>query len=834
MTMLMQQNSPRSNDAYEPTLGTVSKNCRHCKISLHAMKSLDEDFCCRGCAGAWQIVNGLGLESFYRMTAASPLKPASKLTKDYSIYDAPEFQAQFTSQDPETSSLNFTSRLLIEGITCFACVWLIRQALERKFATKTSPSTISININQATGTAILNWSPTIEPLSGMIQFIESLGYQVLPHRESLQTNQTTLMRAGVGLFVMMNVMSFALAEYLAGPAGLDELLQRFLRWISLALTTVAMLYTGQEFFTNTWRAILARAPSIDGPILIGLLSAYVWSVISTVNNSGHVYYDSICAIIALVVTGRLIQQNVLRKNQNRLAALMNPRDGWVLAKTSDATEDCWKPVRASAVKRGDAVRILPGEIFPLRATCTVACAEISFEQLKGEADWRTIQQGEVIPAGALNGPAPIDAVAAQNGAESYTLSLARAIESAIHEKGRYNQWSDRAAWLLFLVVFAAAGAVIATVAPQDSQEALSRVVALLLVACPCTFAIGVPLTFGTAMTQALREGILFKSQRSLEKLAAVKTFIFDKTGTLTNGFENVSTWTWDLEATAEDKAKAFLRLAAIDRYSSHHIANATARYARKHGAVANSLPDLFHETQGQGIECRYGTDHLRLGRPSFALINSKQNESDSNKTILSINNKRIAQLSFGDEARVDSVPALESLRSLGQELHILSGDAVLRTNQTAKEMHIIPTNTQAEATPASKALYVRRKKKFASVAMVGNGLNDAGAMSQADIAFAVAGSSSTAMNSADICLLASDLALISRAVIYARDAMLRSHLVFCFALIYNVAGLTLAATGHVTPVVAAILMPISSLTVTHVATSFRASKYSPSKQSAEA
>ncbi len=870
MTMLMHQKKPLQRVLDRTSPVTVTKNCRHCKISFAPHPADTGDFCCRGCAGAWEIVHGLGLETFYRMNTASPLKPVSSFasqtiaTRDYQVFDAPEFQQEFTTaitadqsshQASSQSSLQATvhkrSKLLIEGITCYACIWLIRQALQRRFAPDPSSSdpkqpaaasitmTITIDINQSTGTSTLTWSPNLAPLSEIVAFIESLGYQVLPQRGAPTNEPSTLIRTGVGLFVMMNVMSFALAEYLAGADGLDAGLQGFLRWLSAALTTIALAYTGREFFSNTWRALRAKAPTIDAPILVGLLAAYVWSLKNTIQGTGHVYYDSICAIVALVITGRLVQQNILRRNQTRMAALINPRDGWILTKPADDPSADWQPKRASAVQRGDMVRVLPGDIVPLRTTCAVSCAEISFEQLKGETDWKTIHHGQTIPAGALNGSTPLDAIAVQNGAESYMHSLSRVIEQAIHDKGHYHQWSDQASWWLFIAVFAAAGVVFAVMAPHDLPEAMRRVVALLLVACPCTFAIGVPLTFGTAMTHALREGILFKSQRSLEKLADVTTFIFDKTGTLTQGVQSVQSWTWNPDISLEEQAQILAQLTTLDQVSSHHIATSVARFARlQHNPTAptsdHTRPEDVEETQGLGIACRYGASTLRLGRPSFALPSGFEPFLHDAKTVVSLNGKLIATITFDDQTRGEAWQTMDALRDLGQDLHILSGDSTQRTQQTATLMKLHPGQSHGQATPASKTMYVRTTKKQGPVAMVGNGLNDAGAMSQADISFAVAGSASTAMNSADICLLSEDLTLTVRSLNYARQTMRRTHLVFGLAFIYNVLGLALAATGHVTPVLAAILMPISSLTVTHVATSFRLRMDGPVNQSVEA
>lgn len=784
-------------------------------------------FCCRGCEGAYDLVNGLGLERFYAMTNESKLQPANQPHNDYSVYDAEEFQADFMRTIE--GSARREANLLIEGITCYACVWLIRQAVEKHFAglseTNTADSPPTVTINQATGAAILNWNHQELKLSSVVQFIESLGYRVMPHRgASLRTDHSALIRVGVGLFVMLNVMSFALAEYLAGADGLDPALETFLRWISFALTAISLAWPGREFFTNTVRSVKTRSPNIDAPILVGLLAASAWSVVNTITESGAVYYDSICAIVALVITGRFVQQNVLRRNQTRMAALTNPKDGWVLVKRpdpADGNKESWIPVRSRDVKKGEMLRLLPGDMMPMKVTCVSSCAEISFEQLRGEPHWSAIAKGDEIPAGALNGATPIDVIANQNGAESYTESLSKAIERAINEKGQYQRWSDRAAWILFIVVFIAAAAVFLVVGSENPEEGLRRGVALLLVACPCTFAIGVPLTFGTAMTKALHDGILFKSQRSLEKLAGIRHFIFDKTGTLTEGLITVTGWTWSDDVSEQTKQLILSRLTIIDQNSSHHTAKAIASAARQTTQELPPQPNKVRESHGLGMTIEFNTDRLLIGNSELLQqekITLSTCGTGKQQTFIAWNKQVVAAVELDDTTKSEAADLLDELRSMDCKTEILSGDTQNRTNRLAEELAIETTNAHGQATPGSKMLYVRSKSANKPVAMVGNGLNDAGAMAEAEVSIAVASSSSSAVTSADVCLLNRDVSLVGRALLYSIKARQRMMAVFGFALMYNAIGLTLAALGYVTPVVAAILMPISSLTVTRVAT----------------
>lgn len=828
MTMLMQQSNPQKiQQATLRNAETLHKICKHCKIRFKDSKNSNASFCCRGCEGAHQIVNDLGLEKFYAMAQNATLQPVASQRNDYSMYDSEDFQQAFV-RSLNTSRFQREASLLIEGITCYACVWLIRQAMERQFTGEHTPI---ININQATGTASVTWEPSGIKLSDVVQFIESLGYQVMPHRgESFSSDHSALIRVGVGLFVMLNVMSFALAEYFAGTEGLEPGLQMFLRWISMGLTTLSLAWPGREFFTNTLRAVKTRAPTIDAPILVGLLAAFSWSVKNTLIGRGDVYYDSICAIVALVITGRYAQQTVLKRNQTRMAALLNPKDGWVLVKNNSQTNTSdhqWIPKRARDVKKGEILRILPGDMLPLKASCITNCAEISYEQLRGEAHWKTVQRGDEISAGTVNGNMPLEVLAVQNGAESYTDSLTRSIEKAIHEKGNYQRWSDKAAWFLFITVFFAAAAVFIAVGLTNAEEGLSRSVALLLVACPCTFAIGVPLVFGTAMTQALRDGILFKSQRSLEKLSGVKHFIFDKTGTLTEGTVNITSWTWANDIDAATRETILRHLREIDQHSGHHVAKSVALLAREMVNGEEVKPIHIEEHQGQGMSIAFENHLLTLGKPDFIKANNIQippHFPTQASVIVAWDGHPVISIDMDDRTRKESASLIHHLKSLSYKVEILSGDSKLRTQKIAKELSLTNDDINSQATPSSKLLYVKSKSALTPIAMVGNGLNDAGAMSEAQVSIAVANSSTTAISSADICLLSGDLSLVADAIVYATTTRRRILTVFAIALFYNILGLGLAAAGLVTPVVAAILMPISSLTITRVATAWSVKK----------
>lgn len=839
----------------------IQKNCKHCQapFSLVAKQSnqaensilarteiASSDFCCLGCESAYRIIFGLGLETFYDMHAAALIgktqQPVTRRAVDYSLYDSVDFQSSFVqlfrgdglvnhqlAGDKIETPVIKTADLMIDGITCYACIWLIQNGLEKRFnSIPTVDKGISISVNQTTGISQVNFNEPLVKLSAVVEFIESLGYRVSPSRMgALEGDNSEMIKVGVGLFIMLNVMSFAAAEYFAGQGGLSPSLQALIRWLSFSMTLFAMLWPGREFFLNSWRAVKYRSPNIDAPIAVGLLAAFVWSSMSTIAGYGDVYYDSITAIIAFVMTGRLIQRNVIRRNQSKIAALLNPNEGWTLVQQGEVDGAIWVPKRANSVKKGERLRILPGEMLLLRGICSSECATISFEQLKGEAGWRQAARGETLPAGVINGDTPVEVIADQDGVESYTESLARSIERVVNEKGRYHQWSDSAAWGLFIVVLLAVIGVALLVAPTDPQAAVSRVVAMMLVACPCTFAIGVPLVFGTAMRRSLEDGILFKSQRALEVLSGVKHLVFDKTGTLTEGDIRIKHIEWASHVGDDVKSRLLGQLASLDQLSSHHVPKAIATYCRDLGFRCDSLPDSVIEKSSAGMIVMFKEEEILIGSVKFMkdnLENFGQENLASAVTLVSFSGQVVAWITMTDIIRPHAKELIDFLKISGRKVDLLSGDSSLKTLLAARELSLEVSEAHGEATPSSKLLFIRKASQQQSVAMIGNGLNDTGAMAQADISIAVDSSSTSAMKRADVCLLLPDISLVELAMKYAGAVRARIRLSFCVATIYNLFGLYLAARGMVSPVVAAILMPISSLTITYLSTSWRVRK----------
>ncbi|MCX6118290.1 MAG: heavy metal translocating P-type ATPase [Proteobacteria bacterium] len=798
--------------------------CSHCKTEIPlnntTIQSITEGetnyFCCNGCFGAWNIINDLGLQSFYQMTGdgslVSSLQNSPETNENsYSIFDSDEFCKKFVSPSKEGSK----AELLIEGVTCYACIWLIRRSVEKVFPD------VSISINQATGCATITWDHVATKLSQLVKLIDKLGYKTLPHREGkLEEDQGELVKVGVALFIMVNVMSFALIEYLSGEDGVQTNILQYSRWISLTLATVSIAWPGRTFFMATLRSFKSMTPNIDGPILLGILSAYFFSCYNVVMASPEIYFDSITAIIALVLTGRYFQSQAIYRNRTKLASLIKPSDGYILVEKNGL----YSHVLASLIQVGDKVKLLPGDMLPVTIRCSSNCAEYSLSELNGEPSWKKSYADESIPSGAVLGGQSIEGIATESGVKSYTENLAKLVNDALDKKGQFQYWSDRAAIGLFYTVLTSALIIFSLYATNDIYEAVRRGVAILLVACPCTFAIGVPLTFANAMARALNQGILFKSQSALEKLARVTNIVFDKTGTLTKGSPTVTESVWLVDQNLISSIIPIL--AHLDQHSNHHVPRSISYWIKNDVNLNSRLTTsedfafpAIEEIQGQGLFFKFNSSTYRIGNinwiRSFGI--NVETKLEMFQIFLTCDNALLGALELQDEIRAEAMDAVNRLRSSGNKLSILSGDTNERTKSLALKLDIGICDAIGEASPTEKAHKIR---EFNSCAMVGNGLNDSVAMAQSSVGIAVSNASNPAQTSADICILRANLKLIDQAVKISRACTTRMKMAFAFAAFYNLLGLCFAASGMMSPLLAAILMPISSLTVAKIATSW--------------
>ncbi|MFW7379884.1 MAG: heavy metal translocating P-type ATPase [Oligoflexus sp.] len=798
----------------------TQRACKHCGLTI-ASKT-PTDFCCHGCETAFHLIQDLNLQDYYRIQQQLQRQPPqAKSSTEHieELYDHPEFQASFceTIEDGRASC-----HLYVDNLSCYACTWVCEQAVQRL------ASDINVSVNLASGRALIEFHPEKTKLSLIVKRFAELGYPVSPDRNHRQQNRKDLARIGISGFCLMNLMLLAIAEYMDGPTIDAHYFQMF-RWISFGLATICLVFAASPFYKNFFHALRQREIHMDMPISVAIISAYLFSTYHVFRGNGPVYFDSLTAIVFLLLVGRSYQKHAMQRHLRQSALQIKEQMEFVRRLDGDELQ----LVPVAKLKAGERLRILPGGMVPVKARLLTAEAQFNMELMSGEASWKTQFSGDEILAGAVNGKQSITIEALEGGMESYLQRLSAASQRLAEGKSQMAHLSKQMSQFLTSLVMLV-GFTILAVYWSTPHEAIARFCAVLLIACPCAFGLGTPLILARAFDLGLQKGILWNHPRGLEQLYRVRKFFFDKTGTLTQPFGKVRLVDWQFDGISDEFALLDF-LARLDQHQEHHMIRLIAEWARQRlqyqfkNVTQNkswSLTSLVEET-GQGIEVI--TDgmiaKMRIGRPGFCINSSSSQDQPQlsaqqtqGQTWISLNDKKIAAFDLEEQVSGDVKELFHKLNQNGIELAILSGDSSQRVQNLLQQVELPGIAGMGELSPLAKLSHMGQKQKHDLRAMVGNGFNDGPAIARAEIGIAVAGAAEMAQKNADMVLLSDRLTAILDARQISRGcrgALLRC---FAFSFTYNVIGMSLGAMGLISPVVAALLMPFSSITVITLAT----------------
>lgn len=803
--------------ALGPQARSESADCFHCGAPLGTrsyvavIDGAARETCCPGCQSVAQLIAAQGLDAYYRQRAALPATPdpSAAARERYAQYDLPELQAAYVFSIGEHER---ETALLLEGVTCAACLWLIEQRLMRL------DGVTSAVVNHGARRVRVRWDATRTRLSAILAAIAELGYgaHVYDARRSetvlLRERRTLLWRLFVAAFGMMQVMMYAYPAYISEgelPADLERLMQ----WAGLALTLPVMLVSAMPFYAGAWRALRARTLNMDVPVSIGILTAFAASVLATTQGMGAVYYDSICMLVFLLLGARFLELNArthAAREHDRLARLA-PAMAARLPRFPQ-TRDV-ETVAAVTLQPGDVVQIVPGAAVPGDGVVLEGVSSVNESLLTGESRPVAKQPGDRIIAGAVNGASVLIARLTHTGQHTAVAGIVRLMDRALEQKPRLAMLADRAAshfvfaLLIVTALTAAAWWVI------DRERVLWITISLLVVTCPCALSLATPAALVAATGALARRGVLITRGHALETLARVTHFVFDKTGTVTQGRMQLI-GVLPLREGSRDRALAMA--AALEAASEHPVGRALATHA---AAVPLQARQVKVHT-GQGVEGVIDGQPLRIGAPQFvAALHGQPLPPDlafasDEVTTVALGDEKgwIALLTLGDTLRPEARRVLQTLSGQGCEVHLLSGDRAECAARIASRLGV--DLVRGGATPADKLRYVRDLQNAgAVVAMTGDGVNDAPVLAQAQVSIAMASGTELARMNADVALLTDSLQPLLDSVAVARRTLRVIHQNFAWALLYNVIAVPLAVLGLITPWAAALGMSMSSLLV---------------------
>jgi Cu2+-exporting ATPase len=684
--------------------------------------------------------------------------------------------------------------LSLPTIHCAACISRIERGLNAH------PQVRSARVNLTLKRASIDAEPGVTA-EEMRALVEGLGYEAheldagtLNATATNRAGRDLLMRLAVAGFASMNVMLLSVSVW----SGAEDATRDLFHWISAAITLPAIAFSGVPFFRNAWGALRQGRLNMDVPITLAILLAVVTSLWETSLSGEHAYFDAAIALTFFLLAGRYLDHRtraIARSAAEELTALEVPR----ATRLRDGAEEV---VNVAALAVGDLILVRPGGRMPVDGEIVEGTSELDRSLLTGETLPVFAGTGQAVSAGEMNLTGPLTIRATAVGAESSLHRMADLVAIAESGRSRYTSLADKAAKLYapgvhILSALAFAGWYLYT---WDLRTALNIAAAVLIITCPCALGLAVPAVTTAASGRLFRRGMLIKHETALERLAQVDTVVFDKTGTLTTGTPQLS----NAEALPpEAMAVAF----ALAQGSSHPLAQAIVRASRAAGVAAAQVSEIT-EVPGYGTKGLLDGREVRLGRASWTGAEALAETA----TFLRIGDDAPLAFTFTDALRPGAAEAVSALRAQGKRVMLMSGDTRPAVAALAARLGI--DDWLAEALPADKAARVAAlAREGAHVLMVGDGLNDTAALSAAHVSISPASALDAARVASDIVLLGNDLSPIGAACETAQSATRRIRENFRIATLYNIVAVPLAVAGLCSPLIAALAMSASSITV---------------------
>jgi len=685
--------------------------------------------------------------------------------------------------------------LLVPDARCAGCL----SKIEREMQALPGVAAARLNLTQKRLT--VEFESRVADPAGVVAALGRLGYPATPYdpgqaREAHDREGRELVLAmAVAGFGVMNTMMFSVPIW-AGLFGqeLGPATRTLMMWFSGAVGAPCALYAGMPFFRSAWRSLKARRANMDVPISIGVLLTLAISFSETVLQGRDVYFDAAVSLLFLLLIGRWLEHRLRARASSAAADLLALQ---APAATLIGAGDALTATPVGQVRPGDLLLVRPGDRLPVDGEIVSGVSELDNSLLTGETAPVAVAAGEACRAGALNLSGVLRLRASARSEDSALAAIARLVELGAQSKSRYVRLADKAAAVYVPVVHTLA--LMTFVGGWglglDPREALIRGVALLIVTCPCALGLAVPAVQITASARLFRRGVLVKSGAALERLAEVDHVVFDKTGVLTLGRPRL-----------RDTAPTAVAMAApLARASRHPLAHALAEAAGD-GALAEDV--LEHP--GLGVEGVIGGRRCRLGKAAFLGVESRGSETE---LWFGFDGDLRIRFCFVDAMRSDACDVVTALRTRGLSVEILSGDLDGPVSRAAAAAHV--ADWRAGCTPQEKAAAIDAlARKGRKVLMVGDGLNDAGALAKAHAAMAPGTALEASQNAADLVFSGDALMAVVDAIDVARSARRRAVENFGLAAVYNLVAAPAAMLGLVNPFVAAIAMSGSSLVVT--------------------
>ncbi len=795
-------------------MSEAAADCYHCgqpiPADVHLSVAIDGEpraMCCHGCEAVAQAIVANHLEDYYRHRTALPATVQELVPEELrklSVYDHPDIQKSFVIDAGEHVR---EAVLILEGITCAACIWLNERHLLQL------PGVKAVSVNYATHRARIAWDEREIQLSKILSEIQLLGYHAHPYNahssEQLrkQRRSVDLRRLFVAGLASAQVMMFAIALY-AGAYyyDMEHGTAQLMRWASLILSIPVVMYSAIPFYRAAWYGLKTRHLNMDVPVTIAVISAFAGSAWVTWRGDGVVYFDTITMFVFILLASRFLEQGAREKSVEAAENLLKLAPA-MATRIRDGQQEI---VPVLELQPGDIILAKPGEAIAADAVVTEGESSSDEALLTGESRPVPKRAGDSVIAGSINLEGPLYLRVSGVGENTVLAGIVRMLDRAQAQKPRLAQLADRIAGYFTVALLALTAIVGVAWFVVDPARTFPIVLAVLVVTCPCALSIAAPAAIAAAGSSLLKRGILLTSGHALETLARVNHVVLDKTGTLTYGkpmLQRVVT----LGGLDEQRCK--LVAASLEQASEHPLAASFLSAVEADQLRPVSEPQKL---PGKGVSGVVDGVRYTLGNRQLLPAGAAPELSDLPEaaTVVWLSDSECVLAAFvlSDQLRPEAAELVRELRAQHVKLTMLSGDAEPAVRHAAHSLGI--EDYRAAQHPEDKLAALRAMQQAGDVvAMVGDGVNDAPILAGAQVSLAMGGGTQVARSSSDIVLLSENLLDVARAIRTSRHAMAVMKSNFAWAVAYNLVALPFAVLGYIPPWVAAIGMSASSLIV---------------------
>ncbi len=775
-------------------------HCAHCGEHCDNEIMLDDKaFCCDGCKTVYSILHDNGLCDYYRYDdhSLTSLKNMSYRKERFAYLDEQEIQDRLL--DFQSPALSRT-RFVLPQIHCASCLWLLEKL--NRINNGIIRSTVDFTRKELS----VEFDPSATSLRSIVELLTAIGYEPTI---TINTNvkpvnnakKSLYLKIGLAGFATGNIMLFSMPDYLDTTDVLTTEYGIMFSVLNIALATPVLLYSASDYFKNAYRAFTTRSMSLDVPLALGILTLYVRSIFDILMNHSPGFMDSFSGLVFLLLIGKLVQQRTIDAfSFERNYASYLPLSVQVVDDGSEKSQS------VTSLRVGDIIRIRNKEIVPTDSVLLSRLGHVDYSFVTGEAAPVELVQGAKVYAGGRIVGNSVELSVQKEVSRSYLTQL---WNNDIFKKDKDRAFQNISArfglWFTAFVIVFSIGAALFYL--PDYRTAADVFTAILIIACPCALSLAAPFALNTAMRMMARRKLFLKNTDIVLDMAAADTIVFDKTGTLTNAEAD------DVQFHGQNLNDIHrIYICALAKHSSHPLAHAIYRSLQYN--AADIIPDDFSETIGEGIEARYDDVCIRFGSYNFV---QKANADQDNihhieqSTVhISINDIYYGYFAIHNSFRT-GIEQILMVMNNDYGVHILSGDSPKDAGHLKKFIPNVPMSFRQK--PEDKMQYVRDLSKNHTVMMVGDGLNDAAALQASAVGIAITENTAAFTPACDAILSADTLAELPVFLEYARYTKRTIIRAFIISVFYNILGLWLASTAQLTPLITAILMPISSLSI---------------------